>query len=80
MIRGAITRVSSGRVKVDGYKSTYGETAGSYFCFEGGRFSDSAGYFTTAYGVGKLSGNVIMFTANRTGKLASGGVLYPYRN
>ncbi|HIS23447.1 MAG TPA: hypothetical protein IAC09_08415 [Candidatus Cryptobacteroides intestinipullorum] len=75
-----ISKLSANRVQVRGYISTEGEVVGSMVYFEGSKSSDSEGYFTTSYGPGTLSGNVLTFTANQTGQLASNGVLYPYRN
>lgn len=75
-----ITKLSANRIQVRGYISTEGEVVGSSVYFEGSSSSDSSGYLTTSYGVGTLTGNVLTFTANQTGKLASSGVLYPFRN
>ena len=75
-----ISKLSANRIQVRGYISTEGEVVGSMVYFEGSKSSDSEGYFTTSYGPGTLSGNVLTFTANQTGQLASNGVLYPYRN
>lgn len=75
-----ITKLSANRIQVRGYISTEGEVVGSSVYFEGSSSSDSAGYLTTSYGVGTLTGNVLTFTANQTGQLASNGVLYPFRN
>ena len=78
MIR--ITKLSANRVQINGYIDTQAEISGTYIFLEGGKYSDSSGYFTTSYGRGTLDGNVLTFTANQTGQLASNGVLYPYRN
>lgn len=75
-----ISKLSANRVQVRGYISTEGEIVGSMIYFEGSKSYGSEGYFTTSYGPGTLSGNVLTFTANQTGQLASNGVLYPYRN
>ena len=75
-----ITKLSANRVQVTGYITTQGEVTGSQLYLEGGNYSDSSGYFSTSYGVGTLVGNVLTFTANQTGQLASNGILYPYRN
>lgn len=75
-----ITKLSANRIQVRGYISTEGEVVGSSVYLEGSSSSDSAGYLTTSYGVGTLNGNVLTFTANQTGQLASNGVLYPFRN
>ncbi len=78
-----IKKISSTKVQVYGMGIyTTGEVSGSMIQLEGTYASDSAGYFTTSFGMGYLSGNILRFTANRTGKLASSsnGVLYPYRS
>lgn len=75
-----ITKLSANRVQVRGYIWAEGEVVGASLYLEGSSSSDSAGYFTTSYGVGNLNGNVLTFTANQTGQLASNGVMYPYRN
>lgn len=75
-----ITKLSANRVKVSGFLSTEGEVVGSYVYFEGESSYDSTGHLTISYSQGILSGNVLTFTVNMTGELASNGVLYPFRS
>lgn len=79
MIR--ITKLSANRVQINGYINTQAEISGTYIFLEGNTNSDNTGqYLTTSYGKGTLNGNILTFTANQTGQLASNGILYPYRN
>lgn len=75
-----ITKVSNSRVKTSGYFSTYGEVVDSFIYFEPLRATDGSGYFTTTFNQGILVGNVLTFSANRSGQLAYNGVLYPFRS
>ena len=74
-----ITKVSANRVKTSGFFSTFGEVTGSFIYFESVHTSDSSGYIDEVYGQGMLSGNILNFTSNGTGKLRYNGVLYPWR-
>lgn len=75
-----IEKVSETRVRTSGYFTTYGEVTGSSVYFESLQSSDGSGYFTTIFNRGTLAGNVLTFSANQSGKLASNGILYPYRS
>ena len=75
----SISKISDNKVKVEGYISTIGEVVGNLIYFESSSSSDSSGYLTISYGVGTLNGNVLTFTANQTGQLASNGVMFPFR-
>lgn len=69
-----ISKVSSNRIKVSGYLDTYGEVSGKTVYFESTYNSDSAGYLTTVFQQGILSGNVLTFSTTSTGQLKN----YPY--
>ena len=76
-----IKKLSPTKVQVYGAGIyTTGEVSGYVIQLEGTYASDGSGYFTTTFGTGILSGNILKFTANHTGKLAYNGILYPYRN
>ncbi len=76
-----ISKVSATKVRLYGFISTLGEVTGNNIYLEAEHNSDSAGYIDVAYGPGTLSGNVLTFTSNMTGKLRSpsSGILYPFR-
>lgn len=76
----SISKESATRVKIDGYISTYGEISGNILYMEGGKSSSAEGYLTTTYSPATLTGNVLTFTANQSGQLASNGTLYPFRS
>lgn len=75
-----ITKVSDTQVRATGFFNDIGEVANSAIYFESIKSSDSAGYMTTTFGPATLSGNVLTMTATSNGKLASNGVLYPFRS
>lgn len=75
-----ITKVSDTQVRATGFFNDIGEVANSAIYFESIKGSDSAGYMTTTFGPATLSGNVLTMTATSNGKLASNGVLYPFRS
>lgn len=75
-----ITKVSDTQVHATGFFNDIGEVANSAIYFESIKSSDSAGYMTTTFGPATLSGNVLTMTATSNGKLASNGVLYPFRS
>ncbi len=75
-----IYKVSETRVQAIGPITSYGEIVGSMVYFEPVKVSDSAGYYTIAYGPGTLAGNVLTITANRSGQLSYNGILYPFRS
>ena len=71
-------KVSSNRVRTSGYFSTEGEVVGNSVYFESMYAQDAAGYTTTVFGTGNLNGNVLTFTCNMSGQLASNGIMYPF--
>lgn len=76
-----IEKISDSKVRVYGYNIyTTGEVSGSLLQLEGTYASDSEGYYTASFSTGVLTGNILKFTANHTGKLKYNGILYPYRN
>ena len=75
-----ITKISDTQVRARGFFNDIGEVANSAIYFESIKGSDSAGYMTTTFGPATLSGNVLTMTATSNGKLASNGVLYPFRS
>lgn len=75
-----IQKESDSRVKVSGMYYTYGEVVENKLYMEGFSVSDEAGYLTYTFNEATLKGNVLTFTAVYTGKLSSGGILYPIRS
>lgn len=73
-----ITKESSTRVKLTGYISTYGNVYGNIIQLETTTSSDLTGTLTSIYSPGTLSGNVLLITANTTGRLISNGIYYPF--
>lgn len=75
-----ITKESATKVRVSGYMSTTGEVTGSTLYLNGFNSSDSAGYINTTFSPATLAGNVLTFTASRSGQLKDNGIAYPYRS
>ena len=76
-----IEKVSANKVKlISEFIYETADVVGSMIYIPGDTFSDSAGYYTRSYSNGMLNGHIITVTRYHTGKLASYGVLYPYRS
>ncbi len=75
-----MTKVSTNKVKISGFFSTYGTIAsGSWIYFDDVHTSDSEGYIDEQYNIAQLKNNVLQFTSLGTGKLKYNGVLYPWK-
>ena len=75
-----MTKVSSNKVRISGFFSTYGTIAsGSWIYFDDAHTSDSEGYINEQYNIAQLKNNVLQFTSLGTGELRYNGVLYPWK-
>lgn len=73
-----ITKLSPTRVETSGYFNTEGEVIGSSIYFDSIYEADSDGYYSITFGPGTLVGNLLTFSATRSGKLKYYGTLYPF--
>ena len=75
-----ITKLSSNRVQLSGYISTFGEVVGKNLYLESTTSSSSSGSLTFVFGTGTLNGNVLIFSTTTTGRMIYNGVYYPYNS
>ena len=76
-----IKKISANKVQlISEFIYEQADVVGNNIYIPGDTFSDNAGYYTRSYSNGTLNGNVLSITRYHTGKLASYGILYPYRS
>lgn len=73
-----IAKVSSSRVQLSGYISTFGEVVGKNIYLESTTSTGSSGSLTFVFGTGTLNGNVLTFSTTATGQLKYNRVYYSY--
>lgn len=73
-----ITRISNTRVKIEGYIDAQGEVNSKALYIDGYRFTDSQNDWTVTFSPAYLEGNVLTWTANRSGTALFNGKWDPY--